>query len=43
MDGGDASQEGFWRSLSALEMGQGVQAELRCREESSSAGEFSRS
>lgn len=40
MDRADGSQEGLWRSLSA---GQGVQAELRCREERSSAGEFSRS
>lgn len=43
MDGEDGSQEGFWRSLSSLEMGQELQAESRCREESSSAGEFSRS
>lgn len=40
MDGADGSQERLWRSLSA---GWGIQAELRCREESSSAGEFSRS
>lgn len=42
MDGKNGSPEGFLEE-SALEMGQGLQAEWRCREESRTAGEFSMS